>query len=285
MTSAFRIARIFGVDVRVHLTFVLLVVLLVAWETTPGEEGGRLVAPILVILSLFLLAGLHELAHAVVAKRLGVEVQDILVLPILLMVRLRLPERPRTELAVAAAGPAANLLLAVLMLALMPLLDLPFGALTRWPPNSLFGLLFWVNLLMGTLNLLPAFPMDGGRILRAVLATRMDHVLATRLAVRIGWLVVLLAGAVAMLKEPAVFVALLAVFLLILGQREEAAVTARARARERRLERFRLGLASLGLGPALPFGDLRRIGDPSLGVDFERFRRRAREGPAGDVTG
>jgi Zn-dependent protease len=275
MRPTFRIARILGIEVRVHITFVALVLLLVAWEVVPGYEG-RAIAP-LAILAIFGLAGLHEFAHAIVAKRLGVEVQDILILPILLMVRLRLPDRPRTELAVAAAGPAANLLLGALMLGAMPLLGLRMSSLIQWPPTTLLGLVFWVNLLMGTLNLLPAFPMDGGRILRATLACRMDFVLATRLAVRIGWMVVLLAGAAALLTEPTVFVVLLAVFLLVLGRREETAVMARASARAHHLEVVRLRDQIAGPDAALPFADIRRLCDPAFRSGFELYRRQESE--------
>jgi stage IV sporulation protein FB len=275
MTPAFRVGRILGIDVRVHVTFLALVILLVAWQLLPDADGG-VITP-LVILGLFVLAGLHELGHALVARRLGVEVEDILVLPVLLMVRLRLPENPRIELAVASAGPAVNLVLAALMLATLPVLGLPAGSFAPWPPTTLLGLLFWVNLLMGTLNLLPAFPMDGGRILRASLARRLGYLRATRIANRVGWVLVLVGGTVGLVVTGNLIFPVVAAFLVILGWREEQAVRVRAELRELRdLREHLCELARSGSDSAVatPFGDLDRLRDPVFRETFERYRER-----------
>jgi stage IV sporulation protein FB len=259
------------VDVRLHVTFVALLALLVVWELSPTASGG--ISPA-VLLALFGLAGLHELGHALVAKRLGVEVQDILVLPIVLMVRLRLPERARTELAVAAAGPAVNLVLAGAMLLALPPLGVSAESLLAWTPRTFLGLVFWTNLLMGTVNLVPAFPMDGGRVLRAAIALRADYLTATRIAMIVGWVVVVIAGSIAILATGSLVFALLAVFLVILGRREEEGVARRHRLRATR-ERLRAcDLSGDGFPALAPWGDLRRLRDPAFRDRLERTRQR-----------
>jgi len=275
MTPSIRIARIFGIDVRLHVTFLALVAFLLGWTFLPGTEASPLT--LLALGALFLIAALHEFGHALVARRLGVVVEDILFLPILLMARLRLPERPRTELAVAAAGPAVNLVLAGILLAAAPALGVAPADLLAWP-TSFFALVFWVNLLMGTVNLLPAFPMDGGRCLRALLAMRMDHATATRLAVRSGLVVVLVAGTAGFLLTRSAVIPVAAVFLVYLGQRELAAVEQRARRREMARLRDELETVAAGLPAEAPtvtrYGDFRRLEDPRFREMFDRYRNR-----------
>ncbi len=281
MTPSLRIARIFGIEVRLHVTFLALIALLVGWSVMPGE-GSRLI-PMLALGSLFVLAGLHELGHALVAKRLDVEVQDILFLPILLMVRLRLPEDARTEMAVAGAGPAVNLVLAAGLLGLAPVLGVPPATLFQRSPESLFELVFWMNLLMGTVNLLPAFPMDGGRLFRAALATRLDYPTATRIAARVGWGVVLVAGTAGFILTRNVVILMAAAFLVYLGRREEQAANERARLREvdrmkRELEEVAPPDESGDEHPAVSkYGDFRRLEDPEFRENFERYRERIEE--------
>ena len=281
MTPSLRIARIFGIDVRLHVTFLALIALLVGWTVMPGEES-RLLA-VLAIAALTLLAGLHELGHALMAKRLGVEVQDILFLPILLMVRLRLPEDARTEAAIAVAGPAVNLILATVLLAVAPLLGVSPASLFLRAPESFFELVFWLNLLMGVVNLLPAFPMDGGRLLRAALAARLDYPTATRIAARVSWVVVLVAGTAGYLATRSGAIVVAAIFLVYLGRREEQAADERARQRE--VERMKRELQDLAptdetgdAGPTVTkYGDFRRLGDPRFREGFERYRERIEE--------
>jgi Zn-dependent protease len=214
------------------------------------------------------------------AKRLRVHVEDIVVMPVLLMVRLRLPEDARTELAVASAGPATNLALGGLFLAVAPALGVPRESLlVPWGENAI-GLVFWVNLLMGIVNLVPAFPMDGGRILRAVLALRLDYVTATRWAVRVGWGVLLVACVVGVVRSGYWGLPVLAAFLVVLGRREEQGVRQRAHARE--VLRLKRELTNAGLGPGesaawTAFGDFRRLRDPAFRARFERYREEIEE--------
>jgi len=183
MLSSFRIGRIAGVDVRVHWTFALLLVAYLA--TTPGSTG--VMALYLALLCTAVL--LHELGHSLAARAFGIRVLDIVFWPLGGMARLeRMPEDARVEGLVALAGPAVNLVLVGLSSALLLALGgfapetSPTGALATARAAAL-GFL-WINALMAAFNLLPAFPLDGGRALRALFARRRDWLAATELAVR-----------------------------------------------------------------------------------------------------
>lgn len=175
MFGSLDFGRVFGIPVRVSVLFLALLLFAGMHAASQRPEALGLLAAL--ILSLFT----HELAHALVARRLGVQVIDITFMPHAGMARMRgLPEDPRVESCVALAGPVSNLILAA---ALWPVM-----ALT--PATSAVGMfassMVVVNLFLGLLNLLPAFPMDGGRVLRSLLALRRGWFTATEQAVRIG---------------------------------------------------------------------------------------------------
>ena len=185
MNWSWRIGRLAGIEVRVHATFFLLVTW-VAWgnyavrDSLEDALGG-----VLFIALLFGIVVLHELGHALTARRYGVATRDITLLPIGGVARLEgMPENPRHELAVAVAGPAVNVVLAVMLggLALALEVDIRPGAAT----DNILAQLVWINVALATFNMLPAFPLDGGRALRAVLAMRMPAVRATEIAARLG---------------------------------------------------------------------------------------------------
>jgi len=182
--SSIRVARIGGIDIRMHWTFVILVVLVMWLNSANGV--GTVVAGLVWIVAVFSSVLIHEYAHCVVARRRGAVVEDILLLPIGGMSQLKkMPERPADELAIAIVGPLTSLGLAVLAVAG----GLAVGA-HLWPPTlfagSWFARLAWLNILLGGFNLLPALPMDGGRVLRAELELRHDHLWATRRAGQIA---------------------------------------------------------------------------------------------------
>jgi Zn-dependent protease len=187
MKWSYRIARVSGIDVKIHATFLLLL----AWFAFSFYQTGGTSAAlhgVLLILLLFTCVLLHEFGHAFAARAYGIRTPDITLLPIGGVARLeRMPDNPVQELVVAVAGPAVNVFIAlVLWIALAPQINLDDLSTLDRPGKSLLLQLLSVNIMLILFNLLPAFPMDGGRMLRAVLAMRMDHTRATTIAARIG---------------------------------------------------------------------------------------------------
>jgi len=188
MKWSWNIGRIAGIDLKIHLTFFFL--LLWVGFSAMFSGGGALdvFSEILFILALFFCVVLHELGHALTAKRFGIATRDITLLPIGGVARLdSMPEDPKEELLVAAAGPAVNVLISILLFSGLII----SGILTQ--PMNISALLdnFWlrllaVNISLVVFNLIPAFPMDGGRVLRAILASRVEYDKATHIAVNIG---------------------------------------------------------------------------------------------------
>jgi Zn-dependent protease len=178
------IAQIWGVEIRVHWTFLLLVGFVVV--ASAGTGGRAIVEALLWIAAIFAAVLIHELAHCVVARRRGAVVDDILLMPLGGLSRLHeMPDAPGDELTIAIVGPLTNFVLALGFMAA----GLVAG--TRLFPPTLFAgpwlaRLLWMNVLLGAFNLLPALPMDGGRVLRAALARHNDRRTATATAVYVA---------------------------------------------------------------------------------------------------
>ena len=188
--------RVFGIRLEVHATFVLLL----AYAGWLGAKGGAtgVASSVCTVILMFVVVVLHELGHALAARRYGIRASRILLLPIGGMAEFdSIPRQPRREILIALAGPAVNYLLAGLLLLFFgwPKLLSETGTPTQW--SQVPATLLAVNLIMGLFNLLPAFPMDGGRVLRALLAMRLDYLGATRWAARIGQGIALLLSAAA----------------------------------------------------------------------------------------
>lgn len=195
MTWSFSVGRLFGTEMKVHVTFFLVLAWLglAAWQ-----QGGASAAAegILFILTIFACVVAHEYGHAIMARRYGIRTIDITLLPIGGLARLeKMPEEPRQEIAVALAGPAVNLVIAaVLILFLGARLELSAISEIQNPTFDFFARVAGVNLFIALFNLVPAFPMDGGRVLRALLAMRMPRTVATRYAAVAGQAFALLFG-------------------------------------------------------------------------------------------
>lgn len=187
MSWSITIARITGSEIRIHLTFLILLVWIGIAQYLAGGAGAAL-GSVAFVIAIFACVGLHELGHALAARRYGISTPDITLLPIGGLARLsRIPEKPSEEVVIAIAGPAVNIAIALVLVVV-------FGA--RFEPvsmaeieNPTYGFLTRlavVNIFLVLFNLIPAFPMDGGRVLRALLAIRLGRRKATDLAARIG---------------------------------------------------------------------------------------------------
>lgn len=224
---AFRLAEIAGIGVYVHVTFLMLVAWVAVTELANGHGVRAMTNGVLLILAVFGIVVLHELGHALTAKRFGIRTRDITLLPIGGVARLeRMPEKPTQELLVALAGPAVNVVLALALFAVLFLR----GSLLALPTLEHAGFLaklFWINVSLALFNLLPAFPMDGGRALRAALALRLDYVRATEIAARLGQGMALLFGAFGLYHNPMLLFIALFVFM---GAQQEASIVGIKRA-------------------------------------------------------
>lgn len=186
MGGSFAIGRLSGIPIRIHVTFVLFIVWLFA---SYWKQGGVAVAAsaIVYILLLFGCVVLHEFGHILTARRFGAETVDVVLLPIGGVARMKnIPERPGQELAVAIAGPIVNLVIAGVLLSLVGSEELTRELSNPGQSMAIVPQLAAANLFLALFNLIPAFPMDGGRVLRALFAYRLGRTAATALATRIG---------------------------------------------------------------------------------------------------
>jgi Zn-dependent protease/CBS domain-containing protein len=183
--------RFRGIRVYVHWTFLILLGYITYIGMSGGKTGIAILGEVGLVLIVFMCVLMHEFGHALMAQRYGVQTKDITLLPIGGIANLeRMPEEPRQEFWITAAGPLVNLVIAgvafliIFLLGLTSMVgDLFIGA-TTWTKVLLF--IFGANLMLFLFNLLPAFPMDGGRILRSLLSMRMPRDKATRIAAGVG---------------------------------------------------------------------------------------------------
>jgi Zn-dependent protease/CBS domain-containing protein len=223
---SFRVGTIAGIHVELHVTFLLFVGWVAFSQGLLSGNTASAIQAVVVLLLVFACVLLHELGHALAAARYGIKTRDIVLLPIGGVARLqRMPEKPQQEVVVALAGPAVNVLILGLLWPALTILGDP----PRWPPPTEPGTLltvFWVNVMMVVFNMVPAFPMDGGRVLRALLAFRTSFARATRIAAMVGQAFALLFGIVGFFYHPMLmFVAL---FVFLAAGEEHALVQARA---------------------------------------------------------
>jgi Zn-dependent protease len=224
MKWSLKLGRLLGVDVYLHFTFLLLLAFLgfLYWRAT--QEVTATLHGVAFIIALFGCVVLHELGHALMARRYGIKTRDITLLPIGGVARLeKMPEKPMQELWVALAGPAVNVVIAAVLFVGLA----ATGGFVPAEGVSLTGGSFWqrlmvVNLLLVAFNLLPAFPMDGGRVLRALLATGLGRRRATAIAANIGQGMAILFGIVGFLYNP--FLIFIAIFVFLGAQAEAGMV-------------------------------------------------------------
>ena len=222
MRMSWKLGRVAGIDLYLHPTFLFLFLPVLSTGMSP-----------LFLVGVFGCVVLHELGHALMARRFGIGTRDITLYPIGGVARLeRMPRAPGAELLIALAGPAVNFAIAAGLLAVLAL----GSALvqTSVPLGGFLGELLIANLVLGLFNLLPAFPMDGGRVLRALLSGWLGRARATSIAATVGRSLAIVFGVLCLMYShfPQVFVQLaLAAFIYMAAGSEEFSVLAEERRR------------------------------------------------------
>ena len=226
MAWSFKLFSVAGTAVRIHLTFFLLLAWIAAIHYTSGGTAAA-VDGVLFIVLLFVCVVLHEFGHVFAARRYGIRTSDVTLLPIGGLASLeRMPEKPSQEIVVALAGPAVNLVIAlVLVLVLGARFDLSQMTQLQEATSTLMGRLAAANVALFVFNLIPAFPMDGGRVLRALLATQLGYTRATRVAATIGQGLAFLFALLGLLGNPLLI--LIAVFIFLAASGEAGYVQVR----------------------------------------------------------
>jgi stage IV sporulation protein FB len=225
MGWSINIGSIAGTAIRIHFTFLLFLVWV--FFASPAPWNG-----LAFTLLLFACVLAHEFGHIFMARAFGVPTPDVTLLPIGGVARLaRIPEKPSEEFLVAIAGPLVNVAIALLLIVIGgATLDTQHLAAMESTKASLVDRLAQVNLFLAVFNMIPAFPMDGGRVLRALLAIRLGHVRATEIAASIGQLAAFLFGFVGLFGNPLLI--FIAVFVSLAASSEAHLVSIRAMSRD-----------------------------------------------------
>jgi Zn-dependent protease/CBS domain-containing protein len=211
--------RLFGVPVRFHFTFIFLLLFLIML----GAEGRSSLRSVLYVVALFGSVILHEMGHALVSRHYGIRTYEIVLFPIGGVARMERTPKPREELWIALAGPAVNVAVGAVLMAAAWFTHsaLDWRTLMSTSEHSLLLQIGAGNLLLAAFNLLPAFPMDGGRILRAFLALSRPEDQATRIAARSGRFLAIIMGLYGLLQ--ANYLLLFVAFFVYLGAVQESA--------------------------------------------------------------
>jgi Zn-dependent protease/CBS domain-containing protein len=224
MKWSWKIGALVGIELRIHVTFLLLLGWVGAAHWMSGKSLDAVLNGLAFILALFGCVLLHELGHSLAARKYGIPTRDITLLPIGGVARLeRMPEKPAQEFWVALAGPAVNVVIAAALLVWLSVTN-------EWAPLSRLNVasgpflkrLLVANVWLVLFNLIPAFPMDGGRVLRAVLASRMEYVKATQIAAGVGQALAFVLGFIGLFTNPMLL--FIALFVWI-GASQEASAT------------------------------------------------------------
>lgn len=222
MKYSLTLGRPFGIRISVHWTFLLIIAWVVFIDLRQGLGLGPILYSILFVLSIFVCVVLHELSHSLTARRYGIPTRSITLLPIGGVADLeKMPEDPRQELAVSVAGPLLNLGIAFIFWILLS----AAGKLNLNPEDfrvidksNFFIVLMFANLMLAFFNLIPAFPMDGGRVFRSLLAMKLPRDKATMVAMNIGKVFAFFIAIWGLYTNP--FLIFIAIFIYIGAQRE-----------------------------------------------------------------
>ncbi len=220
MMRSWKLGHLAGIGLHIHWPFFLLPALAAFQVIAGGGTWAAAANSVGFLLAIFGCVVLHELGHALMARRFGIATHDITLLPIGGVARLqRMPRNPWQELAIAAAGPAVNVAIAVSLATGLAVSGLLAQApATATLAGAWFINLIWVNIALVAFNLLPAFPMDGGRVLRSLLAMRWPYLSATRIAATVGQVLAVGLALVGLLFNPLLILVALFVFVAARGE-------------------------------------------------------------------
>ncbi len=277
MIRSLTIARVHGIDVRLHPTIALVLLwVLVDWRRLGAGTGlGPIVFTLLLVLLAFACVLIHEFGHAYMARQHGVRVHDVSLSAVGGVARMdQLPGDARAEMLIALAGPAANLALTIALAPIVLLAGVLSGfasiedyAATVFSPSltGLFTTLLYVNVLIMVFNMLPAFPMDGGRVFRSFLTPFVGRASATRIAVVVGEIFAVSFLLFGLFVVQSIVVVLLALFVMVVAYAEDRAVRI-----ESALRRLRVGQFALwdlgGIAPQQPLSSALRGGPRDMAV-------------------
>jgi len=224
MKWSWKIGRFSGIDLKIHATFAIIIVWVIYNHIIAGDGLRTTVESLIFVLIIFTCVILHEFGHALTAKKYGIKTLDIILLPIGGVARLeRMPEDPKQELWVALAGPAVNVLIAFIIFLILFLTSSPIPLINiEIFTGSFLAKLMALNIILVVFNMLPAFPMDGGRVLRALLALRMEYAKSTKIASKIGKAMAILFGIIGLFSNP--FLVFIAAFVWFGANHEEKMV-------------------------------------------------------------
>lgn len=223
MKRSLKLGKIADIGIFIHWTFILLILFIIFVNYKSGQNVTQIIWSIIFILCVFVTVFLHELGHALAAKNYNIKTKDITLLPIGGLARLeRIPEKPLEELVVAFAGPLVNIILALITGLFIQIPEDTTQMMSELSngisPNNFFLNFFLVNFWLALFNLIPAFPMDGGRILRALLSFKLERHIATKIAARIGQLLALAFIVLGFFSSP--FLVFIGIFVIIGAQIE-----------------------------------------------------------------
>ncbi|MFO8100041.1 MAG: site-2 protease family protein [Salinibacter sp.] len=229
MKRSLRIGSVAGIGIYLHWTFLLLIAAIFAFYYVQSQNVVAALSGMGLILGVFVCVVLHELGHALTARRFGVGTRSITLYPIGGLARLeRIPSEPMKEFWIAVGGPAVNVAISVVLAALLLASGGTFApSVLQAPSEHVLASLLWINLALAGFNMLPAFPMDGGRVLRALLALRGDYAQATQTAANVGQAMAILFGLFGLISFNPILL-FIALFVYVGAQQEAQQATYRA---------------------------------------------------------
>jgi Zn-dependent protease len=277
MTRSLTIARVHDIDVRLHPTIVLIFLwVVIDWRRLGAGQGAvAVVFTLLLVLLVFGCVLIHEFGHAFMARQHGVRVHEVSLSAVGGVARMeQLPGESRAEMLIALAGPAANLALVTALTPIVLLVGVVSGfasledyALTVFSPSlaGLFTTLLYANVLIILFNMLPAFPMDGGRVFRAALSPVVGRDAATRVAVIVGEVFAATLLVFSLFVIQSIILALLALFIMVVAYAEDRAVRVESAMRRLRVGQFALWDMG-GIAPDQPLANALRGGPRDIAV-------------------